>query len=139
MLSRIPKRSFTPNFTPAAMSFSLSFHRPIHWKATAPEPLPNSTTFAAQKSLPILPVPDLDKTLARLKESLRPISWNEAEYEDVVRKIDEFAKSKGPELQSRLLDWAKKRDHWLEEWWDDGAYLNYRDSVRFSHLSGALN
>lgn len=104
-------------------------HRPIHWKATAPEPLPGTTTFGAQKALPKLPVPELQKTVARLKESLKPIAWSEAEYAAAVKKIDEFATGKGPELQDRLLKYAEGKEHWLERWWDDGAYLGYRDSV----------
>lgn len=104
-------------------------HRPIHWKASAPEALPGTLTFAAQKKLPRLPVPKLEDTFSRLKESLKPIAWSESEYATVSSKVDEFAKTKAPELQGRLLARAEERPHWLEEWWDDGAYLGYRDSV----------
>ncbi|KAJ4473588.1 carnitine acetyl transferase [Lentinula aciculospora] len=103
--------------------------RGAHWKTLAPTALPCSETFAAQNSLPRLPVPDLDGTLTRLKESLKPIAWNEAEYRAVVSKIDEFGAGIGPELQKRLLQRQTETDNWLERWWDDGAYLGYRDSV----------
>ncbi|KAH9479541.1 Carnitine O-acetyltransferase, mitochondrial [Psilocybe cubensis] len=98
--------------------------RPVEWKTEAPEPLPGTTTFAAQSTLPRLPVPDLQNTLARLKESLKPIAWSEAEYASVVKKIDNFGQGKGPELHERLLKHAGEREHWLEEWWDDAAYLD---------------
>ncbi|KAF9480551.1 carnitine acetyl transferase [Pholiota conissans] len=103
--------------------------RPIHWKASAPEPLPGTLTFAAQRSLPKLPVPKLEDTVVRLKESLKPIAWSEAEFNAVAKKIDAFAATKGPELQKRLLQRETEHPHWLEEWWDDAGYLGYRDSV----------
>ncbi|KAJ3765877.1 acyltransferase ChoActase/COT/CPT [Lentinula raphanica] len=111
---------------PSVMS-TLSRHS--HWKASAPSALPGSETYAAQRTLPKLPVPDLDVTLDHLKESLKPIAWNEAEYNAAVSKVDEFAAGIGPQLQKRLLQRQAETDHWLERWWDAGAYLGYRDSV----------
>ncbi|TRM69826.1 acyltransferase ChoActase/COT/CPT [Schizophyllum amplum] len=102
--------------------------RPPNWKARAPAPLPGPA-FASQKGLPRLPVPPLAQTLDRLKESLRPIACTSDEYDAVTSKIDSFAAQQGPDLQKRLEQHAASRDHWLEEWWDDGAYLSYRDSV----------
>ena len=108
-----------------------NLHRPPNWKTVAPPPLPGPT-FAAQSSLPILPVPELGDTLAKLKETLRPIAWDDAEYDAVVRKVDEFGATAGPELQRRLVARAQEKEHWLEEWWDDLAYMGYRDSVSIS-------
>lgn len=104
--------------------------RPTNWKAAAPAPLAGPT-FAAQHTLKKLPVPELPDTLAKLKETLKPIAWSREEYDVVERKIDEFASGLGPELQKRLLARAAEpgRDHWLEEWWDDLGYQGYRDSV----------
>lgn len=104
--------------------------RPANWKGAAPSPLPGPT-FAAQASLPRLPVPELSDTLTKLKDTLRPIAWTTEEYKDAVRKIDEFGTTTGPELQKRLLARAQEpgRLHWFEEWWDDLAYQGYRDSV----------
>ncbi|PFH51868.1 hypothetical protein AMATHDRAFT_58398 [Amanita thiersii Skay4041] len=103
--------------------------RPANWKAAAPEALPGSLTFASQQTLPKLPVPDLDQTLSKLKESLKPIAWSDQEYLAVERKIDDFASGKGRELHTQLLKRAQETKHWLEQWWDDGGYLGYRDSV----------
>lgn len=104
--------------------------RTADWKSAAPEPLPGSLTFAAQPNLPRLPVPDLNHTLDRLRESLKPIAWSDEEYSSVIRKIDTFANDQGPQLQQRLLDRANEKPHWLEEWWDNIGYLGYRDSVK---------
>lgn len=105
---------------------SLTGPRPLNWKAAAP-PIPNFVAHRA--SLPRLPVPDLSATLDRLKTSLLPLAHSEAEFADVARKIDIFGSHAGTVLQSRLLQRAKEREHWLEEWWDDLGYLGYRDSV----------
>jgi len=103
--------------------------RPVDWKAAASEPLPGTVTFRAQQNLPKLPIPKLADTLARLRESLKPMAWSNAEYASVLKKIDNFETGKGRELHDRLLNHASGRPHWLEEWWDDTGYLGYRDSV----------
>jgi carnitine O-acetyltransferase len=102
--------------------------RPSGWKATAPGAPHGTQTYSSK--LPKLPVPDLQETLGRLKQSLKPIAWSDLEYASVEKKIDEFGVSKGPKLQERLLERAEETPHWLEEWWDDAGYLGYRDSVR---------
>ncbi|KAJ3745338.1 carnitine acetyl transferase [Lentinula detonsa] len=121
--------SFLRKFFDSARMQPARQRRNAHWKTSAPTALPGSETFAAQSTLPKLPVPALEATLARLKESLKPIAWNETEYHAVVSKIDEFGAETGPLLQERLLRRQAETDHWLERWWDDGAYLGYRDSL----------
>ncbi len=106
--------------------------RPADWKSAAPSPPAGTTTFAAQSTLPKLPVLPLGQTLERLKATLVPVAHTPAELADTHRKIDAFANGIGPELQRRLEERALYKPHWLEEWWDDGAYLSYRDSVRRS-------
>lgn len=103
--------------------------RPTGWKSAAPSPPAGSTTFAAQSTLPKLPVLPLLPTLERLKDTLVPIAHTQAELADAHRKIDDFSSGIGPELQRRLEEHARYKPHWLEQWWDDGAYLAYRDSV----------
>lgn len=112
--------------------------RPTDWKSAAPSPPAGSTTFAAQSTLLKLPVLPLALTLERLKDTLGPIAHSQAELADAQRKIDEFATGIGPELQRRLEEHAQYKPHWLENWWDDGAYLSYRDSVRRSSSLGLL-
>ncbi|PSR72459.1 hypothetical protein PHLCEN_2v11673 [Hermanssonia centrifuga] len=105
--------------------------RPPNWKSQAPTPIPGET-FAAQTSLPRLPVPPLVQTLDKLTSTLRPIAYSAEEFQEVKQKILELGKAGGfgETLQKRLEQRASEREHWLEEWWDDGGYLGYRDSVR---------
>ncbi|KAK0238996.1 acyltransferase ChoActase/COT/CPT [Armillaria nabsnona] len=115
-------------FSPLRRSFS-TMSRPKNWKAAAP---PNGTTHSpAQLALSKLPVVDLQDTLAKLKESLLPIAWSKEEYDAAVRKADEFGKPGGigEVLQARLKKRYDETEHWLEDWWDDGGYLGYRDPV----------
>jgi hypothetical protein len=101
--------------------------RPKDWKKAAPQLLfdGSSTTH----NLPKLPVPKLEDTLEKLKDSLVPIAWTDEELNTVNKRIQEFASKEGPELHQRLLERAKEQPHWLEQWWDDTGYLGYRDSV----------
>ncbi|KZT43438.1 carnitine acetyl transferase [Sistotremastrum suecicum HHB10207 ss-3] len=105
--------------------------RSAHWKSLAPFPPAGTPTFAQQQSLEKLPVPRLDATFDKLKKSLRPLAWSDEEYNSTIKKVDEFGNGLASELQKRLEVRRNEegRDHWLEEWWDDAAYLSYRDSV----------
>jgi hypothetical protein len=74
-------------------------------------------------------VPELEQTLRKLKESLKPIAHSAEECDAAVVKVDDFAKGLAPKLHERLLRRRDETNHWLEEWWDNDAYLAYRDSV----------
>ena len=126
--SHIIGRGVTSVSRTSVRKMTQNAHRPENWKQVAPPPLPGPA-FAAQSVLPKLPVPELSETLVKLKQTLRPIAYDEIEYNEAVRKVDEFGSTIGPELQRRLVAHAKEREHWLEQWWDDLAYLGYRDSV----------
>jgi len=105
--------------------------RPLNWKACAPFPPVGNITYAQQDSLPELPVPTLQRTLQKLKASLEPLAKSEEEFHATLKEIDAFAVGLGPALQKRLEARSAEagRDHWLEEWWDDLAYMGFRDSV----------
>lgn len=85
-----------------------------------------------EDSLPRLPVPTLVETSKRYLKSVHPL-LNKAEYEKTKKIVDEFTQpgSIGPELQKRLE--ARREDskhrNWIYEWWNDAAYLSYRDPV----------
>jgi hypothetical protein len=132
-LSRLSFSTFTPRMTVHPPNL-----RPADWKSAAPSPPAGTSTFAAQSSLPKLPVLPLAPTLERLKATLVPIAHTPAELTDAHRKIDAFANGIGPELQHRLEERALYKPHWLEEWWDDGGYLSYRDSVGRSPFLGNI-
>ncbi|KLO07461.1 carnitine acetyl transferase [Schizopora paradoxa] len=103
---------------------------PKNWKRLAPGPPESSVTVASQKALGQLPVPQLSDTFARLRSSLKPLARSQEELDSALKKVDEYEKSPlASALQERLVDRQKGTEHWLEEWWDNGAYMGYRDSV----------
>ncbi|KAI5779327.1 carnitine O-acetyltransferase-like protein [Geopyxis carbonaria] len=85
-----------------------------------------------QESLPRLPVPTLEETSKRYLRSVHPIVTPK-EFEETKAKLDEFMKPNGvgealqKKLQARAADPNCK--NWIAEWWNDAAYLAYRDPV----------
>jgi len=83
-------------------------------------------------SLPKLPVPTLEETAARYLKSLQPLLTS-TELEASKKAVEEFIKpgGSGSKLQERLI--ARREDpkhkNWIYEWWNDAAYLSYRDPV----------
>ncbi|KAF8749158.1 Acyltransferase ChoActase COT CPT [Rhizoctonia solani] len=93
--------------------------RSADWKSRAPAPLPNTKTFAGNLHCLYYPF----RTLMSAEE----LKAAETKIEE-LRSADLAGK-----LQERLLQRKEEKDKigstWLEEWWDDAAYLTYRDSV----------
>ena len=85
-----------------------------------------------EDSLPRLPVPTLEETSKRYLRSVQPL-LNKAEFAATKKAVDAFLKpgSIGEELQKRLIARHDdpKHKNWLYEWWNDTAYLAYRDPV----------
>ncbi|KAI0878979.1 acyltransferase ChoActase/COT/CPT [Hypoxylon argillaceum] len=85
-----------------------------------------------QESLPRLPVPTLQETAARYVKSVHPL-LSPVEFAASKKAVEEFIKpgGVGEKLQDKLI--AKREDpktkNWIYEWWNDGAYLSYRDPV----------
>ncbi|KAF4952363.1 hypothetical protein FGADI_6795 [Fusarium gaditjirri] len=85
-----------------------------------------------QDSLPKLPVPTLEETAKRYLKSLHPL-LSASEYEASKKAVEEFVRpgGVGSKLQEKLV--AKREDpntkNWIYEWWNDAAYLTYRDPV----------
>jgi len=85
-----------------------------------------------EDSLPRLPVPTLEETSKRYLKSVHPL-LNKSEFEHTQKAVAEFVKpgSIGEQLQKRLH--ARREDpkhkNWIYEWWNDAAYLAYRDPV----------
>ena len=102
---------------------------PAQWKRLAPHPPKESVTTTGQDKLPRLPVPELSDTFTRLRRSLKPLAHSEDEMKVTEMKIAEFEGGLAKELHQRLVKRQQETEHWLEEWWDAGAYMGYRDSV----------
>jgi carnitine O-acetyltransferase len=85
-----------------------------------------------EDSLPKLPVPPLQETAKRYIKSLHPL-LSKAEFDASTKAVNEFIKpgGQGEELQKRLI--ARRDDpkvkNWIYEWWNEAAYLTYRDPV----------
>jgi carnitine O-acetyltransferase len=90
--------------------------------------LPKGDLFKFQSQLPKLPVPKLSDTADKYLRSITPFLTPQ-QLAETKSKVDSFVNGKGQELQSRLQDFASTKDNWLGEWWDDYAYLTYRDPV----------
>ncbi|THH06706.1 hypothetical protein EW146_g9528 [Bondarzewia mesenterica] len=84
-----------------------------------------------EASLPHLPVPNLSSTLSKYIETVRPhLSPEELAHTEIaVRAFG--SSSQAAELQKRLEARASESGmrNWLSDWWNDAAYMGYRESV----------
>ncbi len=93
-----------------------------------------SSLFKFQNSLPNLPVPSLQETCHRYLKTLEPLLTPE-EYASSVKAVTEFQQpgGAGELLQKRLLQRASEMNgkgrSWLIDWWNDYAYMAYRDPL----------
>lgn len=78
----------------------------------------NSSTFSNQTNLTPLPVPSLNETAKKYLKSVEPLQ-SEYQHLETTRIVNEFISPSGlgPVLQSRLVDHAKNKINWLEDWW----------------------
>ncbi|KZT73967.1 acyltransferase ChoActase/COT/CPT [Daedalea quercina L-15889] len=84
-----------------------------------------------EASLPHLPVPPLASTTAKYLETVQPHLTPE-QYSKTQAAVKAFADSElGKELQARLEARAREpgMQSWLADWWNDVAYMGYRDPV----------
>lgn len=86
--------------------------------------------FKYQSQLPKLPVPTLAETSAKYLRSVEPF-LTPAQLSSTTAIVDDFARpgGSGEVLQRRLEEFAQGKDNWLSEFWDDYAYMSYRDPV----------
>ncbi|XP_046356169.2 peroxisomal carnitine O-octanoyltransferase-like isoform X1 [Haliotis rufescens] len=82
-------------------------------------------TFQYTDELPSLPIPPLKQTLDKYLESTKPFVTDE-EYGETERIVREFEAGLGKELHLKLSEKAKYKRNWLEKWWEDYAYLEWR-------------
>ncbi|NXI44822.1 OCTC octanoyltransferase, partial [Galbula dea] len=86
---------------------------------------PEERTFQYQDSLPSLPVPPLDESLGKYLDAVKPF-LNQEEYQRTEEIVKRFEHGIGKELHQKLLERAKTRRNWLEDWWLNVAYLDLR-------------
>jgi carnitine O-acetyltransferase len=89
-------------------------------------------TYRYQDSLPHLPVPTLEETAARYLRSVKAVASPE-QYATTEKAVKEFIRpgGDGERLQKRLISRANdpKIKNWLYDWWNEAAYMAYRDPV----------
>jgi carnitine O-acetyltransferase len=84
-----------------------------------------------EASIPRLPVPSLSSTATKYLETVKP-HVDDAAFAKTEAAVKEFVASpQAAELQRRLEARAADPDtkNWLSEWWNDVAYMGYRDPV----------
>ncbi|KAI9663066.1 MAG: Carnitine O-acetyltransferase mitochondrial [Bathelium mastoideum] len=85
-----------------------------------------------EDSLPKLPVPTLQETTKLYLKSVHPL-LSKDEYAATQKAVEDLLKpgGQGETLQKRLKARADEpgQTNWLAEWWDQTAYLAYRDPV----------
>ena len=84
-----------------------------------------------EASLPRLPVPTLSSTGAKYLETVKP-HLTPLEFERTQNIVKTFVQSDlGRKLQERLQARAADPNvkNWLADWWNDVAYMSYRDPV----------
>ncbi len=84
-----------------------------------------------QASLPRLPVPTLASTASKYLESVRPLVTPDAFKQTESAVKDFLASPLTAELQRRLEARAADPNNksWLSDWWNEAAYMGYRDPV----------
>lgn len=92
--------------------------------------------WAGQDSLPSLPVPALDQTLEKYLRTTIPHQQTESSKKATEFAVESALKGKDSELFKKLQDRliARSKDpesdgNWLAAWWNDAAYMGYRDPV----------
>jgi carnitine O-acetyltransferase len=87
--------------------------------------------YDAQDSLPRLPIPSLEETLERFLPTALPLAKSEQEKKALLAACNAFPEQ-AKTLQERLVsrrDTEMKDSSWLQLWWNEIVYLQYRESV----------
>ncbi|KAG8808309.1 Carnitine O-acetyltransferase mitochondrial, partial [Serendipita sp. 400] len=90
--------------------------------------------LAHEDSLPGLPIPTIQSTAEKYLETTRP-HLTPSEFRTTQLAVNEFISSPlVRRLQTRLEERAvseksQGKNNWLIEWWNDIAYMSYRDPV----------
>ncbi|XP_052246538.1 peroxisomal carnitine O-octanoyltransferase-like isoform X2 [Dreissena polymorpha] len=92
-------------------------------------------TFQYDSSLPSLPVPSLQHTLDRYLDSVRP-HVTDAEFRQTEFLVQQFASGVGKDLHKQLVERANKHRNWLEQWWLDYAYNDFRMPLFLLNFGG---
>lgn len=79
--------------------------------------------LAKQDLVPKLPIPSLQDTMDKYIKTIEPL-LTQNELEHTKKLCETFATEEGQTLDSALREYAKDKNSYIEEFWDD-AYLAY--------------
>lgn len=136
-VSRIgPIRTFTQKSNTVVMAPAVKRKASSKSQYWAPEGYREDTSkgpmLRFEDSLPRLPVPSLEDTAKRYLKSIHPL-LNKDEYATSQKAVTELTREGGlgQTLQKRLQARHDDPEHknWIFEWWNEAAYLTYRDPV----------
>ena len=85
----------------------------------APE-IEQGITFAAQDSLPKLPIPDLENSITKYLAALKPLQ-PPREHAETLQAAEEFLKNDGPELNEKLKRYANGKTSYIEQFCKSSA------------------
>ncbi|VEU21599.1 DEKNAAC102341 [Brettanomyces naardenensis] len=85
------------------------------------------STFEHQGELQKLPIPPLEDSIRRYCDVLQALQ-TESEHQKTVAACEDFLKTSGPILQQQLIEYAKNRPSYIEQFWYD-SYLNFDNPV----------
>lgn len=88
----------------------------------------NPRLFSCQNSLPSLPVPDLDATIANYLRTVRPLLDDEA-YLTICKKAEVFKNDIGRRLQRYLIFKSWISANYVTDWWEEYVYLRGRSPI----------
>jgi hypothetical protein len=90
--------------------------------------LDSDKLFPSQEELGPLPLPALSETCERYLRSVRPL-LTDAEYAHTEAVVSDFQHGEGEALQAMLEEKAQNERNWMEEWWEQAAYLRTRTTM----------
>ncbi|XP_071504219.1 peroxisomal carnitine O-octanoyltransferase-like [Diadema antillarum] len=95
-------------------------------------------TFQYDDELPPLPVPPLEQTLKKYVDSVKPF-LSEEDFRETQRIVGRFGQGTGKTLHNELLKKSEASKNWLEQWWEEIAYLSSRRPLGvFQNPSGSF-
>ena len=79
--------------------------------------------YSCQRSLPRMPVPPLQETIAKLMESIKPLYVDsEDKWAALQEEAEEFQKTIGPQLQWLLVFKSWWSPNYVSDWWYASNY-----------------
>ncbi|NXE17035.1 CPT1B palmitoyltransferase, partial [Lophotis ruficrista] len=84
--------------------------------------------YSFQTSLPKLPVPPVEATIARYLESVRPLLDDE-KYGKMEALAKEFQEKTAPRLQKYLILKSWWTTNYVSDWWEEYVYLRSRSPL----------